>query len=176
MKEHCDAVEIEEEMLPPEGVIGVHLSDQDSLQIDFNPDKLSDDEVKEFASHLEPQKFEKCLFRLHGRACEACALKLEKKVERLPGVRRASATFLGGTMSISFDGGQTNDKKLLDEVQKQGAPVASWDESVSTSDKVELVFTVVTLLSMIVAYLVPTLRFPALPLSPCLPPSPLHLP
>lgn len=162
MKEHCDAVEIEEEMLPPEGVIGVHLSDQDSLQIDFNPDKLSDDEVKEFASHLEPQKFEKCLFRLHGRACEACALKLEKKVERLPGVRRASATFLGGTMSISFDGGQTNDKKLLDEVQKQGAPVASWDESVSTSDKVELVFTVVTLLSMIVAYLVPTLRFPAL--------------
>jgi Zn2+/Cd2+-exporting ATPase len=162
MSEPCDHVEIDEPMLPPDGVIGIHLNDQESVEIDFNPKQLSDAEVEAYARNLQPEKFDKCIFRLSGRACEACALKLEKKVELLDGVRRASATFIGGSLSVTFDGGHFKDGELLEEVRAQGAPVAAWSDTVSTSDKVEMVFTVITLLAMLVAWIWPATRVPAL--------------
>jgi Cd2+/Zn2+-exporting ATPase len=165
MAEPCDHVEIDEPMLPPDGVIGVHLHDEESVEIDFNPKQLSDAEVEEYARQLQPEKFDKCIFHLNGRACEACAMKLEKKVERVDGVRRASATFLGGVMSVSFDGGKLTDAELLEEVKAQGAPVAPWSDTVSASDKVEMAFTVITLLAMLVAWLWPATRVPALVLA-----------
>ena len=152
-------------MLPPDGVVGVHLSEDDSVEIDFNPKQLSDAEVEEYIRHLSPHKFQKCLFRLNGRACEACALKLERKVERLEGVRHASATFLGGVMSVTFDGGVLSDEQLLEGVKAQGAPVTPWSDTVSVSDKVEMAFTVITLLCMLLAWLWPVTRIPALTLA-----------
>ena len=151
--------------MPPDGVMGVHLSSDDSVEVDFNPKQLTDAQVEDYIRHLGPHKFQKCLFRLNGRACEACALKLERKVERLEGVRHASATFLGGVMSITFDGGKLTDQELLEEVKAQGAPVAPWSDTVSTSDKVEMVFTVITLLCMLIAWLWPVTRVPALALA-----------
>lgn len=151
--------------MPPDGVVGVHLSSEDSVEVDFNPKQLTDAQIEDYIRHLGPHKFQKCLFRLNGRACEACALKLERKVERLEGVRHASATFLGGVMSITFDGGKLTDQELLEEVKAQGAPVAPWSDTVSTSDKVEMVFTVITLLCMLIAWLWPVTRLPALALA-----------
>ena len=165
MSDPCKHVDIEEEMLPPDGVVGVHLSEDDSVEIDFDPKQLSDAEVEEYIRHLRPHKFQKCLFRLNGRACEACALKLERKVERLEGVRHASATFLGGVMSVTFDGGVISDEKLLEEVKAQGAPVTPWSDTVSVSDKVEMAFTLITLLCMLLAWLWPVTRIPALALA-----------
>ena len=165
MSDPCKHVDIEEEMLPPDGVVGVHLSEDDSVEIDFNPKQLSDAEVEEYIRHLSPHKFQKCLFRLNGRACEACALKLERKVERLEGVRHASATFLGGVMSVTFDGGVLSDEQLLEGVKAQGAPVTPWSDTVSVSDKVEMAFTVITLLCMLLAWLWPVTRIPALTLA-----------
>lgn len=162
MSEPCEHIDLDKPMLPPDGVIGVHLPDETSVEVAFNPEQLSDAEVEEYVRHLTPQKFDKCLFRLNGRACEACALKLERKVERIEGVRRASATFVGNSMSITFDGGKLTDQKLLEEVQAQGAPVAPWSDTVSISDKVEMAFTVITLVAMLLAWLVPVTRVPAL--------------
>lgn len=152
-------------MLPPEGVLGVRLVGDESVEIDFNPDRLSDAQVEKYARNLVPERFEKCLYRLNGRACEACALKLERKVERIEGVRRASATFVGGVMSIAFDGGQISGQQLLDRVKASGAPVAPWGEAVPAADKVEIAFTAMTLLAMLAAWLVPAVRVPALVLA-----------
>lgn len=136
--------------------------EQSGVEIDFDPSLLSDAQVEDFARQLKPDKFEKCLYRLNGRGCEACALKLAQKVERIEGVRRASATFLGGVMSIHFDGGKFDDVELLQEVRAKGAPVAPWGESVSASDKLEIAFTAITLIAMLLAWLVPVTRLPAL--------------
>lgn len=152
-------------MLPPEGVLGVRLVGDESVEIDFNPQRLSDAQVESYARNLVPERFEKCLYRLNGRACEACALKLERKVERIEGVRRASATFVGGVMSIAFDGGKISGQQLLAQVKASGAPVAPWGEAVPAADKVEIAFTAITLLAMLVAWLVPAVRVPALVLA-----------
>ncbi len=76
------------------------------VDVEFDPAKLSDSEVrtllKEHISQLE-SSIRKSTFRLEGNACEACAMKLEKKVRSIPGVRRATATYLGRVLSVTFD-------------------------------------------------------------------------
>lgn len=165
MPEPCDYVNIEEPMVPPDGVIGVHLTDPESVEIHFNPNQISDSQIADYARQLAPEKFDKCLYRLNGRACEACAMKIAQRVERIEGVRRASASFLGGTMSITFDGASLSDQQLLEEVKASGAPVAPWSETVGLSDKIEMAFTVITLLCMLAAWAFPVVRTPALVLA-----------
>ena len=118
--EDCRYVDTEG-ALPPEGVLGIHFTDEDGLEISFDPDRISDSQVADYARHLAPPRLERCLFRLQGRACEACALKIEDRTAALPGVRKASATFPGGTMSVSFDGAVTDQQKLL-QIVLMGRP------------------------------------------------------
>lgn len=76
------------------------------VQVDFDPQRLSDDQVRGLIQeHLEQvdQAIQRCTYRLEGRACEACAQKLERRAEAIPGVRRATATYLGKVLSVTFD-------------------------------------------------------------------------
>lgn len=157
-KDSCEPVDVEHTTLPPEGVLGVHLGEDESLEIRFDPERVSDDEVEAFARQLTPPSMERCLFRLKGRACEACALKIERKTGGIEGVRKASATFVGGVMSISFDGGLTSPERLLKEVRAQGAPAEAWQEETPAGDRLEMAFTVITLLCILLAWWLPASR------------------
>ena len=81
----------------PTGIVGTAIdADAHALTIDYDPRLISDESVRQVAERLAPEaqrRFDKCVMRLGGRACEACALKLEKKAENIKGVRRATATF-----------------------------------------------------------------------------------
>ena len=57
---------------------------QARMEIDFDPDRLSESDVVELVGEHSAQVsavLEKSIYRLEGSACEACALKLERKVE-----------------------------------------------------------------------------------------------
>ena len=86
------------------------------VEVDFDPAVLSDSDVrlllKEHIAQVE-SSIRKRTFRLEGNACEACALKLEKKVAKLPGVRRATATYLGRVLSVTFDSDVENEEQLV---------------------------------------------------------------
>lgn len=150
------------------GIVRAEVNqEQQSVTIDYNPAELSEDDLKRVAPQLKEQ-FEKCTLRLAGRACEACALKLEAKAERIPGVRRARATFVGGIMSLTYDQETLSADALVTEVKKIGATVTPYDlpeylkpeVARTTSEKIklwlttrlELVFTVFTLLFTIAAF------------------------
>jgi cation transport ATPase len=101
-------------------------TDGKSMTIDFDPLALSDESVRQVAARLAPEaqrRFDKCVMRLGGRACEACALKLEHKAEQIEGVRRARATFIGGVMSVTFDNGRLSRQRVIEQVRNTGAPV-----------------------------------------------------
>jgi Zn2+/Cd2+-exporting ATPase len=101
-------------------------TDGPSIAIDYDPRAISDESVRQVAARLMPEaqrRFDKCVMRLGGRACEACALKLERKAQRIQGVRRARATFLGGVMSVTFDNAQLSPEQVIEHVRKTGAPV-----------------------------------------------------
>lgn len=96
------------------------------VDVDFNPAVLSDGEVrsllKEHISQIE-SSIRKNTFRLEGNACEACAQKLEKKVARIPGVRRATATYLGKVLSVTFDSGIEPESRIAIDLKNSGADI-----------------------------------------------------
>jgi cation transport ATPase len=101
-------------------------TDGQSIAIDYDPQAISDESVRQVAAQLMPEaqrRFDKCVMRLGCRACEACALKLERKAQRIQGVRRARATFIGGVMSVTFDNAQLSPQQMIEHVRKTGAPV-----------------------------------------------------
>jgi Cd2+/Zn2+-exporting ATPase len=145
------------------------------LHIVYDPDRLSDDEIRAHAARMAPylkQRFDRCLFHLDGHACEACAMKLERKAEAIHGVRRANATFLGGTMSIQFDQAQVAESDLMQKLLAEGAKVHPWQPPATTTPRpawigwltaspAEALMTTATLLFLVVGALAPRTNLPA---------------
>ena len=69
----------------------------------------------------------RCTLRLAGRACEACAIKIERKVSAIEGVKRATASFVGGTMSVVYDGRRLSPAEVMAGARRAGARVRPSD-------------------------------------------------
>jgi Cd2+/Zn2+-exporting ATPase len=92
------------------GILNVDLDPaQKQIQLTYDPAQLSESDVIHIAERVTPalnQRWHTCtmlLGRKGGRACESCALALERQVLGLEGVRRASASYRGGVLSINYD-------------------------------------------------------------------------
>ena len=99
--------------VPPQDEPGVLRTDIDaanhSMTIDFDPSVISDERVRQVAEKIAPnghQQYCRTILRLGGRASGAAEQKLEKKAQKINGIRRARATFLGGVMTVTFDDAQ----------------------------------------------------------------------
>src|SRR6516162_3200761 len=112
---------------PEAGIVGTTVdADGRSVTIEYDPRLISDESVRQVARRLAPEarrRFDQCVMRLNGRACEACALKLERKAQKIEGVRRARATFIGSVMSVTFDQTQLSPDQVIERVRETGAPV-----------------------------------------------------
>lgn len=121
------------ENLPPQhsisdhsGILGV-AEKGERVEIAFDPAQITESELRKIAArHLtaEPIPFtegRRWVMRLDGQACEAAAAKLEKRIEKVPGVRRASATYIGHVLCLTCDTPPTTG--VLDAVKAAGAVV-----------------------------------------------------
>lgn len=111
----------------PRGVVGLHPRPElGALTIDYDPRQLSEADVRRLArEHIEvvregPTKY---AFRLDGEACEAAAARLEQRVERIPGVRRATATYIGRVLCLTFDHAAAPPETLLEHLRAAGARI-----------------------------------------------------
>lgn len=97
-----------------------------SVDVDFDPSVLTDRDVssllKEHLAEVDSE-IRKCVFHLEGRACEACAGKLEKRVVSIPGVRRATATYLGKVLSVTFDAAVESEERIAEDIRSKGADI-----------------------------------------------------
>ena len=156
-----------------DGVVAAHIDPAThSVSVDYDPTKVSESELKIIAAGMAPtvrHRYDKCTLRLSGRACEACAMRLERKARRIKGVRRATASFQGGVMSITYDPQVIPSDDLMSTVASTGAPVRSFTPPHSTApsmtvapptrldvlhdflhnDTTEMVFMITTLVAMI---------------------------
>ncbi|HUM70961.1 MAG TPA: heavy metal translocating P-type ATPase [Chloroflexota bacterium] len=162
------------------GIVQVNLHPTDhKLSIDYDPTQIDAARVDELSQAMSPllsQRWEKCTLRLGrqgGRACESCALGLERRVGLLPGVQRVSASYMGGALSIAFDGAQTNTQDIARHITQMGVevrPSAATEMQTAVPEMVtlpsdrrqmwewfshntEAIFTIVTLVSMFAALL-----------------------
>jgi len=163
--------EAEELLHHREGIVGAAVNNLDhSVTLEYDPSVLSTGELEKLARETVPhfqQQFDKCTMRLKGRACEACALRLEAKTEKIPGVRRARATFLGGVMSVTYDQAAFTPDSLATEVKRIGAPVSPLELpaflkpeeptiggriSQLLADRLEIIFTALTLVFVLAGF------------------------
>jgi Cd2+/Zn2+-exporting ATPase len=96
------------------------------LEVDFDPAQLSENQVRELIREHSAQvasALQKSIFRLEGSACEACAQKLEKRIKKIPGVRRATATYIGKVLTVSFDSGLATEAGIARGVMNAGASI-----------------------------------------------------
>ncbi|MCA9971644.1 MAG: cadmium-translocating P-type ATPase [Anaerolineales bacterium] len=160
------------------GIVSVHLDTQkQQVTFDYDPRRISDAGVEAIAASMAPtvqQRWETCTMRLGkrgGRACESCAVMLEKRLHELPGVRRATASYLGGVLSVSYDGRLISPQEIAHQVRDMGLPVAAsaGETAVSPTEptprgldavwawleahNAEAIFTAVTLVAMLAGWL-----------------------
>jgi Cd2+/Zn2+-exporting ATPase len=97
-----------------------------TVDVVFDPAQLSDGEVRslirEHITQVE-SAIHKCAFRLEGNACEACAQKLERKIGNIPGVRRATATYLGKVLAVTFDSNVEPEDRIVSDLKNSGADI-----------------------------------------------------
>ena len=170
-----DHSESEDNLLavPLRGEPGVLRTEIDTVKhaviIDFDPRVISEEGVRQVAEKLAPighQQYCKTILRLEGRASGAAEQKLEKKLQKINGIRRARATFLGGVMTVTFDDARLSEEQVIERARETGAPVKPYSAEVehkpetvrawlahwTTGDRLERVFTALTLVFMITGW------------------------
>lgn len=121
------------------------------------------------ASRVAPRHLARCRLRLSGRACESCAYRLERKAERIRGVSRATASFVGGAMNITYDDATLSENDLVRKIQATGAPAtrtnADGGSETATGmwkeGSLEIACTAATLILMLAGWALPKAGGPA---------------
>ncbi len=155
------------------GVIGASIDrTKGEVKLEFDANFLNPDEVREQACRLQPELgrvFNKCTFCLAGRAAESCADKLAYRLEKVDGVRRASASYIGGALTVDYDGQRTSGDEILHNARDVGFAAEPLEQAMArekadaeaakqsiwgwlkywlTGEQLEAVFCAVTLVSM----------------------------
>lgn len=164
------------------GVVGVRLDTaRERVSIDYDPTLVSESDIVRIAQRAWPplhRRWSTCTFRLQpegGRSCESCALALEERVRDLPGVRRATVSYLGGVLTVAYEDALTSPSQIEERIRGLGAPVitevpakgrAAADLRTRLTDwlagqRVEAGFAAVTLAAMALGYAAERLWPPA---------------
>lgn len=177
---------VNEAVSPMPGIVGVRLdSEHEAVAIAYDSSKVSEPDIVRLAQSAAPafqRQFQKCSLQLErhgGRACEACALSLENRMRDMPGVRRATASYRGGVLTVTYDQGLISPEQITVEATRLGArpsiPETTQPEPVGTTgaasksglrawwteDKIEAVCTVFTLAGMVSGFIADRTGAPA---------------
>src|SRR5690349_11283572 len=88
------------------GIVCVSVPTPGKMDIAYDPNRITRREIRHFADHAQGSlqtHVSRCTMPLHGRACETCALRIQNRLEQMPGVKHATASFLNGSLSVIFD-------------------------------------------------------------------------
>ena len=111
-----------------EGILGVSADPvHGRLEIDYDPERLSENDLRAVAEEDASgvaAALRKLSFRLESSGCEAGALKLEKKVGKIHGVRRATATYLGKVLCLTFDSTVAAESDVVAGLSETGANIS----------------------------------------------------
>ncbi|GDX68439.1 hypothetical protein LBMAG37_15940 [Anaerolineae bacterium] len=129
----------------------------------YDPQLITDAQVEKLARDATGEfhdRWQTCTLQLNregGRLCESCSLRLERSVQALPGVRRATASYLGGALTVTFDQTQLSDSGLLSALRRIGARVrpltATTSDGLQTSTvTIEFWLAGITLLGMLTGW------------------------
>ena len=93
----------------------------EKASVTYDPTKV---EMKELEEKIKKLGYgsvsEVAQFNLEGMTCAACANKIEKGLNKLPGVTNASVNFAMETAQVEFSPGEVSIEDMKDKVRKLG--------------------------------------------------------
>lgn len=164
---------IQEAVADQPGIVQVQVDTRrEEFSLAYDPQQVSADSVNEVMHQVGPalrQRWDSCVMRLGkqgGRACESCALALENRLRQVDGVQRATASYMGGALTIHYDQSIISPSQLREAVQSFGAPVVheevaeaptptdAWSRLRAwlATDRAEIIFTIITFVGMAVGF------------------------
>jgi Zn2+/Cd2+-exporting ATPase len=171
---------LDEAVAQQDGIVDVELDTAaESVTFGYDPRQVAEGDIARLAYEVSPilqDRWQTCTMRLQkrgGRACESCALALERQVGQLPGVRRATVSFAGGVMAIHYDDALISPDDITRRVAQFGvgvepsaamlprpravdsAPPDGFDRLRRwlTPQRLQLILTIVTFVAMMSAWL-----------------------
>src|SRR5688500_14193207 len=63
---------------------------------------------------------ERCDLPITGMTCAACARRIEKQLNKVPGVRKAGVNFATSRATVEYDPDATGIRELMDTVEDAG--------------------------------------------------------
>ena len=160
-----------------EGIVRVAVdTEQGQLALDYDANRLSAREAEQLARQMAAavaKPMAQCTLRIGrqgGRSCESCALSLEQRLRRVPGIRGADASFRSGVLRVTYDDAVTSPDDVEHVVRELGIPTErdGHDEAADedTADRsvvwMEAAFVVITLASMLTGLVAGWLEAPPL--------------
>lgn len=150
------------------GIVDIQVDTaREQVAFEYDPAILHDEAIVTLARKVEPtlrQRFDTCTLRLApqaGRACEACAMKIERRMNKIQGVRRATASYMGGVLSVTYDNGVITPDEIMKQVKNFGVKIEAKEKEPVigatqlqnfvawfTADRVEAIFTATTFVTM----------------------------
>ena len=111
------------------GVLSVQpVPGKSAFEIEYDPSALSEEDLRQIAgSHVPDVLLQKRTMRLDGSACEACAIRLENKAKKIPGVRKATATYIGKILCLTFDEKLADEQSVMAALRRMGAEVRPYE-------------------------------------------------
>ncbi len=147
------------------GIVAIQpVAEGEKVEIAYDPAQLSEEDIRHIAlEHIQPVAtgVKHFVLRLDGGACEAAAAKLEKRIQKVPGVRRATATYIGRVLCLTFDSSVSPETTVMEGVRAAGAKVGpleagsrdSFWKRIRTGDLNEEISVVLGLIFLIAAFL-----------------------
>jgi Cd2+/Zn2+-exporting ATPase len=171
---------LDEAVSTHDGILDVELDTAgETVTFAYDPRRVNEGDIARLAHEVGPilqDRWQTCTLRLEkrgGRACESCALNLERQVGQMHGVRRATASFAGGVMAVHYDDALISPRDIARRVEGLGvgispsaaaipseaepAPVGGWWSAARTwltPQKLQAILTVVTFVAMMGGWLV----------------------
>ena len=150
-----------------EGIVHVSVDTRSQrVTFDYDPTRISPDDIQITAQKMAPtlhERWRTCTMRLGkhgGRACESCAMTLENQLQEIPGIQRATASYVGGVMSVTYDDQLISPASIAESLENLGVDVQpSASETIADSEepeawwqdeaKLQAIFTAITFVGMI---------------------------
>ena len=137
---------LDEAVAAQRGILDVAVDTaEEKVTFTYDPKRVAEDDILRVAHDVAPvlqNRWETCTMRLEkrgGRACESCALALERQVGQMPGVRKATASFAGGVMAVHYDNGLITFSDIAQRVEQFGVGMrpsaAELDRRPPTADR-----------------------------------------
>src|SRR5690606_9925802 len=81
------------------GIVCISVPSPGTIDIAYDPNRITRREVRAFANEAGEaieSHVARCTMPLQGRACEACADKIQQRLQMVPGVEHATVSFTHG--------------------------------------------------------------------------------